>query len=889
MKYDLALWVLFGLCLIFWIYDSLVHIFTFHEGNILTQLFTDGKIESWIYIFVACIIFSLGIFVQITIGKLKKAEEELRESEKKFREMADLLPQPLFEIDINGKLTYFSRSGLKLTGYTDEDFTRGVNIYNLITPDEKEKLRLNISRAYGGEQVNGSEYTLVKKDGSIFQVIMYSTPVIHDKAICGLRGVIIDITDRKKFIDELKRSKDETDKINLELEKAVKHANQMAYQADVASQTKSEFLANMSHEIRTPMNGIIGMTGLILDTDLDPEQKDYARTILNSADSLLTIINDILDFSKIESGKLDIETIDFNFRLTVEDICDVMSIRAHEKNVEIINEIEPNVPSLLKGDPGRLRQIMINLIGNAIKFTAVGEVALAASLIEEDDNKCFIRVAIRDTGIGIPHDKIDTIFESFTQADASTTRKYGGTGLGLSITKRLVELMHGKIGVISEVEKGSTFWFEIPFEKQKINTKTVRKFAEDIRGKKVLIVDDNETNRRVLRGMLESWDCRYDEAVDGSSAIDKLRQAKEDGDPFDVSVIDMIMPGMDGEMLGRRIKETDEIRNTSLILLSSFQKRGDANRLVKIGFSGYLSKPIKQSQFYDCLALVFSDHGEVAEEMPKELITRHTIAESRRHSLNILVTDDNLTNQKVAMKVLEKLGYRADVASNGREAVDILSEKKYTMVLMDVQMPEMDGLEATKFIRDEKSSVLNHNIPIIAMTAHVMKGDKEKCLEVGMNDYISKPIQPKKLMEVIERWSDDKDKPYGEEVIDESSFDKFELFNIEDILNRLGDDEEILVEILEVFIEDIPKQIEIVREALIQQDSEQIRSQAHTLKSACGNVGAQSLQELSRMLEEAGKKNNLPKSKSIFENIEAEFSKLNIFLIEQGLIVDQPK
>ncbi|MBD3418990.1 MAG: response regulator [Chitinivibrionales bacterium] len=811
-----------------------------------------------------CGMFSISRSILERINALKK----LQESEAKHREITDSIREGLFQTQ-KGILTYVNKAVCDMYGYAESELI-GMPAWNLACREHREEAKHEFFRKAREQDFSPIEIPCTRKDGgTVWSEVRFSKL----SGSSGAFGLILDITTRKTYEQELHTT-------NEELFNQTLRAQELTVQAEAANTAKSEFLANMSHEIRTPMNGIIGMSGLLLDTGLNAEQQRYVETVQSSAEALMSIINDILDFSKIESGKLEIETIDFDLSKVLDEITESIGFRAQEKGLEFLLVLAPQLPLLLRGDPGRIRQILINLAGNAVKFTETGEIVIRIDLIADSELEARIRYSVRDTGIGIASDKIDGLFSHFHQIDASTTRKYGGSGLGLAISKQLVELMGGEIGVNSMPGKGSEFWFELPFRKQ-AQAKAGLVTPVALAGKRIIAVDDHATSREILAAWFALWHMRADTAGDAKTALEMMRKANNEQDPYLFALIDMQMPLVNGEMLARQLRGKSSFRDTRLILMTSLEQGSDSARLEELGFSACLAKPVRKSLLLQTLLSLQTGLGGQDHRMP---VTAYSAAKQAPASGRILLAEDNITNQYVGLAILKKLGFQADAVADGAEALASLKDISYDLVLMDLQMPNVDGIEATRRIREPGAAVLNRDVPIIALTAHAHEDDRRRCLDAGMNDYISKPIKPEALRKAIERaWQagrlDNAGAPDRAPMdTDDSAVLQKHIFDKADLLSRLSDDTQTANAILQAFLQDAPAKIAKLNQAVECEDGDTISRLAHALKGAAASVSAGALKDTAYKMEQAGAAGDCARAAQVLSNLESEFKNFESFI-----------
>jgi PAS domain S-box-containing protein len=802
----------------------------------------------------------LAVDWEVTGEELAKLEiarqaEQLREAQERFQRAVSGTQDALFEFNLLTGEMWHSPRFMQMLGYKASAEAPVSGLESLVHPDDQAHLAKAMIEHLQHDTPYDIEYRLRKSDGEWLWVRSRAAAEGgEDGKPLWLAGSIHDITAERAAREALLRATKE---------------------AEDASRAKSTFLATMSHEIRTPMNGIIGMTGLLLDTGLDRVQRDYAETIRASADSLLTILNDILDFSKIEAGKLDIENLELDIRSNVDDVGSIMAFQAAAKGLELIVNVRPEVPERVMGDPQRIRQCLLNLVGNAIKFTQGGEVVIEVCALGCQNGRSLVHFEVRDTGMGIPKETLDRLFQPFTQADSSTTRRFGGTGLGLSIVRRLVHMMGGQVGAQSQPDQGSTFWFTLPLEPT-IATATDEAEADaaaPLRGRRILLVDDNETNRRVLASQMTYEGCEVRAASNAQQALEILRTPQQR--PFDVVLLDYHMPDMDGAMLGEQIMKARDIPPMRLMLLTSLDRSGDMQRFADIGFAAYLTKPVRTRELIECLHRALSHDAQDWHMHSQPIITRGTLVATevkRRYSGRVLLVEDNAINQRVARRFLERLGCEVEVVGDGVQAIEAFQRGTFGFILMDMQMPVMDGLEATRCIRELEAG--RARTPIVALTANAMMGTLERCLEAGMDDYLTKPLDISRLQDVLDRFmstSSDRGSNADSGTARVASADIAVRTRLAEIA---GDDSEFIAELIGAFLSSGEETLQELAAAVSNGDITAIARAAHKLKGASANLHVEGLAALTLEIENRAKAGHNSDWREDLDKINREFARV---------------
>jgi len=831
----------FGLALFYTVFDSVLYIFTQYDVDFFQRLFGPDLSEVWSRLTILCLFIIFGSHAQYTINQRKIAEEALRDSEERFRRIVETTPDGYYEVDINGNYTYFNDSMCDLLGYSKVEMT-GMNHRAYLDDANSQKLLNAINQVFrSGESVKALDWTYTRRDGSERFAESSITLITDTKGQpTGFGCFLRDATARRQA----------------EVMRQAKMA------AETANREKSRFLANMSHEIRTPLNSIIGLIELMLETDLRPDQREDLDVVISSAYALLSLINNLLDFSKIEAGKFELENAPFDLRDFMKDTLRMMAMRTQTKGLELSYRVEPGTPDRLVGDPDRLRQVLLNLIENAVKFTDEGEVVAYVASDSLSDSKANLRFSVEDTGIGIPMDKQEIIFSAFKQVDAKITNRYGGTGLGLAVSSQLVKLMDGKFNVSSKTGQGSRFEFTARF-KRLPEERPVKQQADDFRGITALVVDDNANSRRIAKDILEEWQMEVEFASNAEEARQIISVAGTSDKPIDLALIDSNMPGSDGFALAHWIKD-QKIKKLRIIMMLTFPHLKRKTEFQQLNIKASVIKPFNPSEVLNAVCVALDKKTPNAEPSKKVIAAKpKTITQS----LKILVAEDTPFNQTFILRLLEKNGFHPTLVENGQQAVDRFDPDTFDIILMDVQMPEMDGFEATREIRKLEKQSGGH-IPVIAMTAYATEGDRERCLAAGMDAYVSKPISAAKLFKAIEVLI------APEESAQSTDGQKGDSLNKDSLIKSFENDHSLLQELVEIFISDYPQMLASLRKSLQATDAKTFSRTAHSLKGMLRNFQAEAAADTAFDLEKRGQQGQLDGVDQIIENLAGQLDEI---------------
>ncbi len=856
----------FGLAVFYWFFEALVYALL-PNGTSFLQRLIGPEFNDLLTRFLVLSFFAIfGSHAQFTINQRKIAETAMRQGEEKYRTIIESIEDGYYEFNKEGRLTFCNSSLGRILGQHQQNLI-GQDIHGILEPEHGQRMMQTFNNLNQNQTArpNELEWSFTQRDGTRKYLETTLSLIIDPKGdVDGFRGLLRDIT-RRKLTEAMYQEK---------------------LSAEAASRSKSEFLANMSHEIRTPLNSIIGLIELTLDSDLSGEQREDLSVVISAAYALLSLINDILDFSKIEAGKLELEDIPFNLREFIGESLRILSAKAHEKRLELAYRVDPAVPEFVVGDPSRVRQIILNLVGNAVKFTDQGEIVVTVKPETGSQNPYHLAFTVRDTGIGIPKEKQESIFGAFSQADGSTTRKYGGTGLGLAVSKQLVTLMHGRFWIESPVSvgnllsnnddigPGSAFHFSAHLTKSPEEIQAPKAILDiNLRGKKGLVVDDNLSNLEITMELMESWEM----APIGTTSVQKakgiLSDTQHTGSPYDFILIDSDMPEEDGFYLIEWLKGQDDLDIKTILMLTSLRDRQQVN-LEDLKVSAVITKPVQPSDLLDAIIKAI-----VQPEGQPESATQisEPLSDRPQQALKILVAEDTPFNQKFISRLLDKWGHTAEIVGNGQKAVAAVAKGSYDIILMDVQMPEMDGFEATAKIRELEENTGAHT-PIIAMTAHAMKGDRERCLEAGMDDYVPKPISSEALANAIRSLV--KDKPESRKEEDAVNEERQPLFDINALLKAFDDDWEFLKEVIDMFIADYPDMLKNIHEAIESNDAPGLQRTAHALKGMLGNFQVESSAKKAYVLEKMGSDGKLEDAADIYKQLSAELDSLERMFLD---------